>query len=443
MHLIGLPDAQDTVIDAGGYGSVIHVKSSNVAIENFTIQNADIEPKYAGIQIFNEVSNINITDNTIQSNGAGISTAFCSPSCKTYIKISHNNIHNNAFYGIRLKTSNNMLYKNNVGEDNSSVGIKLDNASYNNTITGNTIRNNTEDGIFLNRSDNNNISSNQIKNNGRAGIRFDAKHLRFLDPDPDFCEDNIVYNNTIENNRDGIYMFMSQNNNFTENNIRNNDHIGFNIVYYNKNRPLQRKRSRNNNIYHNNFEQNGKNAKDRGLSASRNHWDNGAPKNKPSAEDPSPYGGNYWDDYEKKNWWRRCNCNKTKYGTWNLAYPVSALVYDNHPWYYPNGWRRPPSPNLPPETPSKPTGPSEGKGEVGEEIWFSTSTSDPDGDEIYYKFNWGDGNISGWFGPFDSEEKANMTHVWHQSNTYLVKAKAMDTNDAKSEWSKTCKVHIQ
>ena len=44
-------------------------------------------------------------------------------------------------------------------------------------------------------------------------------------------------------------------------------------------------------------------------------------------------------------------------------------------------------PNESPETSSKPNGPSEGI--VGVEYIFNTSTIDPEGDYIYYLFDWG------------------------------------------------------
>ncbi|GAG82097.1 unnamed protein product, partial [marine sediment metagenome] len=52
--------------------------------------------------------------------------------------------------------------------------------------------------------------------------------------------------------------------------------------------------------------------------------------------------------------------------------------------------------NTPPEKPSQPSGPTALM--VGVQGSFSTSTTDPDGDNVYYLFRWGDGTNSGWIG---------------------------------------------
>ncbi|UCD12958.1 MAG: hypothetical protein JSW60_05165, partial [Thermoplasmatales archaeon] len=57
-------------------------------------------------------------------------------------------------------------------------------------------------------------------------------------------------------------------------------------------------------------------------------------------------------------------------------------------------------PNAPPEKPEQPDGPSEGITDI--EYTFSSSTTDPEGDKIYYKFEWGDGTDSEWVGPYES-----------------------------------------
>ena len=54
------------------------------------------------------------------------------------------------------------------------------------------------------------------------------------------------------------------------------------------------------------------------------------------------------------------------------------------------------APNSPPLKPSEPDGPS--SGEVGINYYFSTSTTDPDGDKIMFRFDWGDGSKSSWKG---------------------------------------------
>jgi len=96
--------------------------------------------------------------------------------------------------------------------------------------------------------------------------------------------------------------------------------------------------------------------------------------------------------------------------------------------------------NYPPETPAQPYGPIEG--DAGEELQFVTSTFDPDGDDICYWFDWGNGNNSGWVGPFHSNEIANASYIWPQGGDYLIKVKAQDIYGYESNWSKNFSIHI-
>ena len=89
--------------------------------------------------------------------------------------------------------------------------------------------------------------------------------------------------------------------------------------------------------------------------------------------------------------------------------------------------------NNPPNKPARPTGVKKGK--VGEEYNFSTSTSDQDGDMIYYKWDWGDGTFSDWLGPFNSGEEVSITHQWSRLGIYNVKVKARDEHRDESDWS--------
>jgi PKD repeat protein len=59
---------------------------------------------------------------------------------------------------------------------------------------------------------------------------------------------------------------------------------------------------------------------------------------------------------------------------------------------------------------------------------------DPDGDDIYYKIDWGDGEISDWFGPYSSGQKAALNHEW-EDGVYDIRAKAKDIHNAESPWS--------
>lgn len=77
----------------------------------------------------------------------------------------------------------------------------------------------------------------------------------------------------------------------------------------------------------------------------------------------------------------------------------------------------------PPEIPVL-TGPDFGI--VNEMCTFNVVTTDPDGDDIYYLFNWGDGNNSGWLGPFTSGDAATGSYAWNAVGSYDITAIAKD-----------------
>lgn len=89
--------------------------------------------------------------------------------------------------------------------------------------------------------------------------------------------------------------------------------------------------------------------------------------------------------------------------------------------------------NSPPYTPSTPSGPSNGT--VGNSYSFNTSTTDPDGDDIAYRIDFGDGNITDWTAFQPSGTTVSMSHSYSVAGTYYVSAQAKDTYGATSGWS--------
>ena len=85
--------------------------------------------------------------------------------------------------------------------------------------------------------------------------------------------------------------------------------------------------------------------------------------------------------------------------------------------------------------PDEPTikGPSEGKAQ--ERYGYIVYTDDPDGHEIKYQIDWGDGIISNWYGPYESDEEVEIAHQWAYENKYLIRVKAKDIYGAESGWS--------
>jgi PKD repeat protein len=87
----------------------------------------------------------------------------------------------------------------------------------------------------------------------------------------------------------------------------------------------------------------------------------------------------------------------------------------------------------PPYTPSTPSG--ETFGYHGIPYKYTTNTTDPDGDDLYYQFDWGDGTLSSWLGPYHSNEIVETTNIWQTPGDYQVKVIAKDTNGVLSNWS--------
>jgi len=96
--------------------------------------------------------------------------------------------------------------------------------------------------------------------------------------------------------------------------------------------------------------------------------------------------------------------------------------------------------NNAPNKPSAPSGPSESK--KGEECTYTASTTDIEGDRIYYMFDWGDGSMSEWLGPFESGEEVSASHSWESRGFYSIKVKAKDVNGAESDWSEPLRVRM-
>jgi hypothetical protein len=103
------------------------------------------------------------------------------------------------------------------------------------------------------------------------------------------------------------------------------------------------------------------------------------------------------------------------YGTGDLGeYSGSAYVFTKE------------SVNQPPNIPSIN---GEARGKVGVEYTYTASTTDPEGDEIQYFFDWGDGTNSGW------QSSPTASHIWNIKGKYAIKVKARDQYGADSDWA--------
>lgn len=148
------------------------------------------------------------------------------------------------------------------------------------------------------------------------------------------------------------------------------------------------------------------------------------------------------------NWTIQCNgqtangsveTNGTKTLTiTNLAYGASYKVWVNatdptgsnrytRRWYLFSTLA-----NLPPDAPTI-IGPLNAT--VRESTTYNFTTADPENENVYYFIDWGDKTNSSWIGPYASGAIITQTHTWSRRGTYIIKAKAKDSNNYESDWA--------
>jgi hypothetical protein len=95
--------------------------------------------------------------------------------------------------------------------------------------------------------------------------------------------------------------------------------------------------------------------------------------------------------------------------------------------------------NNPPAAPSIPSGSTAGSS--GTSYSYSTKATDPDGDQVKYTFDWGDGTTS-ITSLVSSGTAASASHSWNAAGTYSVKVMATDSKGAISTWSGSLAVSV-
>lgn len=69
-----------------------------------------------------------------------------------------------------------------------------------------------------------------------------------------------------------------------------------------------------------------------------------------------------------------------------------------------------------------------------EEQTYTVSSTDPEGGEVYYLIQWGEGVDQGWFGPYGSGDEVTFSNSWLEKGDYEIKFKAKDIHDVESDW---------
>jgi hypothetical protein len=96
-------------------------------------------------------------------------------------------------------------------------------------------------------------------------------------------------------------------------------------------------------------------------------------------------------------------------------------------------WNFTTAPDTPPFRPLILGGPTAaGRGIM---LTFTAVAPDPEGDQVYYQWDWGDGNISDWFGPYAFGEHAVASYLYPQNGSYNIFARAKDIHGEVSDWS--------
>ncbi|MDD3492826.1 MAG: PKD domain-containing protein, partial [Candidatus Thermoplasmatota archaeon] len=144
---------------------------------------------------------------------------------------------------------------------------------------------------------------------------------------------------------------------------------------------------------------------------------------------------------------------------WMGGYPSGEPVTTSHVWQHggvysvavkardysggTSGWSKPLivriEPNYAPATPSL-QGPAAGL--LGESLVYTALSTDDNGDDLFYRFDWGNGEESGWIGPVRSGEACSASYVWREERSYSVRVKARDVYGKESDWSPPLEVSI-
>ncbi len=156
------------------------------------------------------------------------------------------------------------------------------------------------------------------------------------------------------------------------------------------------------------------------------------------------------EDPEGDDIWYFIDWDDTTFEDWFGPYPSGTVVTVSHSWsevgtyeirakskdIWDDSRLSDPYPvsigNALPDIPII-TGPASGG--VGGIYGYTIVSTDADGDNIYYYFDWGDGTNSGWDGPYPSGQKATIYHSWTSPGIYYIKGKAKDIYNAESDWS--------
>jgi len=86
------------------------------------------------------------------------------------------------------------------------------------------------------------------------------------------------------------------------------------------------------------------------------------------------------------------------------------------------------------EPPTIPDISGEVNGKNGDEYEYSFSSTDANGDDIYYYVDWGDNSEEEIIGPISSGNVASAKHTWIEEGNYFIRVKSKDVIGLESDW---------
>ena len=360
------------------------VNADNVCISGFTFRNAK------NAIFFSYMTNGTAQANVFVNNSNAVVSTTCDHCHVVGNSMSGNG---NVDIGFNEYSYDNIVSGNTIAGGN--CGIILYDYCWNNSIIGNTIIGSSY-GIYFADCAASLIQGNYVQNCSIWGISI-GNGLFFN-----------VLGNTIINSQQlgtGMQLCTTTNSTFMENTITG---------YYNG--IFSYADCANNQLFHNNFLNNRYHVWDLDLGV--NLWDDGYPA-----------GGNYWSDYTGSDHFSGPNQDVPGAdGIGDTLKVVPNGNQDRYPFMCQNGWAE-----NPPDAPLKPSG--RAKGIRGTIYTYSTLAIDPNGDNVSYLWDWGDGNMSGWMGSYPSDTEVFASHIWPERGSYAVKVKAKDIHDTESSWS--------
>jgi len=133
------------------------------------------------------------------------------------------------------------------------------------------------------------------------------------------------------------------------------------------------------------------------------------------------------NDLEKPNYYPGVLEHNTSYYWYVVAKDENGASTTGPEWTFTTN-------NCTCDPPEKPSGPTRVRNRHRYE--YSTKTMNQSQNGWYYNFSWGDGNHSGWIGPYNYTERVRAEHQWEEPGIYQVQAMAKfkHGNRTLEEW---------